>query len=178
MWSWSSSPATSSEPTPSLEPDPSQVRSINGLSRASSQAGTQAKLSRYPSLNHAYRACSVLCSRLSQDEPSRHRPNPRAGPSPNKPEQNPEPRAEPRAEPRTEAEPNLQPSSESRGEPMERRTVKYQTDPRAEMPIRVSNKAEPSTEPRTWFDPVWSLSLAEPVFELRLTKLLARTSSA
>ena len=85
QWSWAS-PATSSEPTPSLEPDPSQVRSINGLSRASSHAGTQAKLSRSPSLNHAYRVCSVLCSRLSQDQPSRHRPNPRAGPSPNKPE--------------------------------------------------------------------------------------------
>ena len=54
---------------------------------------------------------------LSQDEPSKHRPNTRAGPSLNKPEQNPEPRAEPRAEPRTEAEPSLQPSSESRGEP-------------------------------------------------------------
>ena len=34
------------------------------------------------------------------------------------------------------------------------RAVKHQTDPRAEMPIRASNKAEPSTEPRTWFDQV------------------------
>ena len=51
---------------------PESAKSINELSRASSQAGTQAKLSRSPSLNHAYRARSVVRSRLSQDEPSRH----------------------------------------------------------------------------------------------------------
>ena len=83
-----------------------------------------AKLSRSPSLNHAYRARSVLRSRLSQDEPSRHRSNPRAGPSPNKPKQNPEPRAEPQAEAELSLEPRPSLASSQAPSPEESLRIK------------------------------------------------------
>ena len=141
---------------PRVRPETSQVNQ-----RAEPRfepSGTQAKLSRSPNLNHTYRARSVLRSRLSQDEPSRHRSNPRAGPSPNKLKQNPEPRAEPRAEAELslESRPSLASSQAPSPEESLRlsRAVKHRIDPGAEMPIRASNKAEPSTEPRTWFEPV------------------------
>ena len=191
MWSWASSPATSSEPTPSLEPDPSQAKSINGLSRASSQAGTQAKLSRSPSLNHAYRARPVLCSRLSLDEPSRHRSNPRAVPSPNKPKQNPEPRAESLAEAELCLDPRPSCAS-TRGRAVPRPEAELCLDPRPSLassqapspeeslrikPSYQTPNRSPSRDADTSFEQSWAKYRASNLVRAGLIPEFSRTSS-
>ena len=128
---------------PRARPESSQVNQ-----RAEpSQAGTQAKLSWSPSLNHAYRARSVLHSRLSQDEPSRHRSNPsqpgRVRTNPSR-IQSPELSLEPRPSLASSQAPS--PEESLRIKPS---SVKHRTDPepRCRYELRTKLSQVPSLEP-------------------------------
>ena len=144
--------------TPSLEPCPDQAKSINELSIASSQAETLNRVAPVPQREPGLdRVQYLLRSRLSQDERTPEPIPSWAGidsfPVPGRVRTKPSGIRAPSEEPSLGPRPSLaskelqvsrRVSKLSRAE----LRVKHRADPRAEMPIRASNYAEQSTEPR------------------------------